>query len=156
MWKLYVRLNRTGKAKGSGFAKPDDRLVFGEEWQPNSAAFSIDFGHNEYRAARCASAFDMDLLRFNCRGRLREGPCAEAHQQRNGPAEFHRAIATSFVFCVYCLVSSGCWAFSKNSFCSLRLSSSALMDLMAWAIWLDHAFWSNSPNCLVAAEPTPE
>jgi hypothetical protein len=45
-------------------------------------------------------------------------------------ANYGRVSVDSF----YCLVSSGCLASSKNWFCSLRLSSSALMALMASAI----------------------
>jgi hypothetical protein len=53
-------------------------------------------------------------------------------------------------------VSSGCRAFSKNSFCSFRLSLSAFTARSAVTSSLVHSFMSNSPSSFVAAAPSPE
>lgn len=52
-------------------------------------------------------------------------------------------------------ISSGCFVFSKNSFCNLSVSVSAFTARMAVTSSCVHAFISNSPSSLVAAEPLP-
>ena len=54
------------------------------------------------------------------------------------------------------LVSSGRFAFSKNSFCSFKLSSSFLTARMEFTMASIHPFISNSPRSRVAAAPSPE
>ena len=56
----------------------------------------------------------------------------------------------------YCFVSSGCCACSKNSFCSFRLVSSALITFTVSAIPSTQFFIVYSPSSFVPNDPSPE